>query len=156
MGKEPWEHAVEARRVNRTMYRTRTDGYVEIESTGFGTHDRLFLHQLVAIADGADPYQLFGGPKQIHHKNGIRWDNRPSNIEVVNIADHARRHGDDMWGEAPWRDPDEMREGLKKMSGNRLAEVWGCAPRTITKWRKRHDLPPGEPGRKQDKQESTS
>lgn len=29
----------------------------------------------------------------VHHKNGVRWDNREDNLEVMDIAEHARLHG---------------------------------------------------------------
>lgn len=29
----------------------------------------------------------------IHHKNGKRWDNRQSNLEIMNKVDHAKLHG---------------------------------------------------------------
>lgn len=157
MTKEPWEKAVEARRVKRAKFRTRQDGYEEIESTGFGTRDTVFVHQLVAIAEGkATPYELFASTNQIHHSNGVPWDNRPSNIEMVSLTKHGKIHDEDEWGEAPWRNADAMREGLKRMSANRLSEVWGCSRRTITNWRKRHGLGKGKPGRKYGKDESTS
>jgi len=30
--------------------------------------------------------------KDVHHENGVKWDNRASNIEVVGHGEHARRH----------------------------------------------------------------
>jgi len=30
--------------------------------------------------------------KDVHHKNGITWDNRPENLEPMSRSDHMRRH----------------------------------------------------------------
>lgn len=55
------------------------------------------IHQLVAIADGADPYKVFsGGEYHCHHKNEIRWDNRPENIEFLTAAEHGKVHSKDI------------------------------------------------------------
>jgi len=154
MGKEPWEHAAQARRVERARFRTReSDGYELLASTYHGKNERVYVHQLVAIADGADPHNLFDGPCQIHHSNGIPWDNRPSNIQTKHIAEHASDHAREKWGDRPWRDEEALRKGLRKMSRAKLADEWGCSKKTVTNWRKRHGIKPGRPGRKSDKEE---
>lgn len=52
------------------------------------------VHQLLAIADGADPHKVFsGGDYHVHHKNEISWDNRPDNIELLTKEEHMRLHG---------------------------------------------------------------
>jgi transposase len=30
----------------------------------------------------------------VHHKNGVKWDNRPSNIEVMSRSDHTKHHAE--------------------------------------------------------------
>lgn len=38
-------------------------------------------HQLLAIAEGASPRDVFDTGNYVRHENGIPWDNRPDNIE---------------------------------------------------------------------------
>lgn len=51
------------------------------------------VHRLLAIAkygpDAVTP------DVDVHHKNGIRWDNRPNNIELQGHAEHASLHASD-------------------------------------------------------------
>ena len=51
------------------------------------------VHQLVAIANGADPHKVFSnGEYQTHHKNGHGLDNRHENIELVSAKEHRQMH----------------------------------------------------------------
>jgi transposase len=55
--------------------------------------DSVWIHQLVAIADGADPHKVFSdGDYQCHHVNGVKWDNRPTNIELLSQYEHDTLH----------------------------------------------------------------
>jgi len=71
------------------------------------------VHQLAVIAQGADPEHVFSNGKwHVHHGNGVRWDNRSSNISVVHDDEHASEYsnshtgwpGNCNWCDAPiWR-----------------------------------------------------
>lgn len=67
-------------------------------------HFRAYVHQLLAIAEGAEPHDVFSdGEYNVHHDNGIRWDNRPENIEFLTGADHSRQHFEERGGLQPWQ-----------------------------------------------------
>jgi len=53
--------------------------------------EQVKVHRLVAVAQfGFDKIK----DKHIHHKNGIRWDNRPSKLEPLTPRDHQVKHND--------------------------------------------------------------
>lgn len=64
--------------------------YTMIEHYEDGEYDtRLYSHQLVAIAEGADPEKVFATDEFCtHHINGHEFDNRPSNLEVMSKRAH--------------------------------------------------------------------
>lgn len=64
---------------------TDTCGYEVVEPDG----DRAPIHRLVAVAEyGFDAV----ADNDVHHRNNVPWDNRPSNLEPIDHADHARHH----------------------------------------------------------------
>lgn len=84
-----WKHHGEV-----CSYRTHPRGHVIIGSGA----DRVYVHQLIAIAEGAAPAELFGGGSVVHHRNSIPWDNRPENLEVFDDqGEHMREHGLPGW-----------------------------------------------------------
>lgn len=65
------------------------DGYEYVKVEHDGDQFTTSLHRLLAVAEfGFDA--VVG--KDIHHKNGIPWDNRPSNIEPIEHAEHVAKH----------------------------------------------------------------
>jgi hypothetical protein len=85
----------ESRKGNRkkcTTFHTSTNGYETIVATnGEKSRSIIYVHRLVAIAEGADANAVFSG-KHVHHKNGITWDNRPENLEVMEGSEHMSYH----------------------------------------------------------------
>jgi hypothetical protein len=67
--------------------RVRSDGYVE-EHTG-----RAYVLQHRLVMERALGRQL-ATREHVHHRNGNRGDNRPENLEVIDVADHIRMHPD--------------------------------------------------------------
>ena len=72
---------------------TNSEGYERVTSPKppgvDGSIDQLKLHRLVAVAKyGFD--EVAGNV--VHHKNGIPWDNRPKNLEVMSNSEHASLH----------------------------------------------------------------
>lgn len=73
-------------------YATTGAGYVEARTRYRGTLDRVYIHQLLAIAEGADPHDVFGGGTHVHHHSGVEWDNRPDNVSLLTPAEHKAAH----------------------------------------------------------------
>lgn len=116
-------------------------GYEIVQSRYYGENDTTGVHRLVAVAHhGFDAVC----DSHVHHKNGVRWDNRPSNMGVLSPGEHATITQNDRWEsiDRPWTDESVVRElyedrGLKR---NEVAEVLGCSPETISRWFKRHGI----------------
>lgn len=66
------------------------DGYVTWRQSSRNQRRVNFpVHRLLAVSEyGLDA--VVG--KEVHHENGIPWDNRPENISLVDSAEHRRIH----------------------------------------------------------------
>jgi len=54
------------------------------------TQHTVLVHRLIAAAE----YGLAEmDGKIVHHINGVKWDNRPSNLELMTQSEHATQHG---------------------------------------------------------------
>ena len=69
------------------------DGYERFKSSVRGDEKSVAVHQLVIIAEGADPEKVFsGGQYHVHHKSGHTRDNRPENLELLEREEHIEKH----------------------------------------------------------------
>lgn len=65
------------------------NGYEYIRHEYNGTTRYYLIHRLVAIAEyGYD--EVMG--KTVHHKNGVKWDNRHGNLELMTEEEHSSHH----------------------------------------------------------------
>ena len=77
----------------------RKYGEFELERHAFpypsirGDNGFIPAHRLIVIADGADPHEVFDPANNIHHKNGCKLDNRPSNLQLISLSEHGSIHG---------------------------------------------------------------
>lgn len=67
-------------------------GYEVFRSSLNGSDDRLFHHDLIAIADGANPHKVFSPEYVVHHKNNHKLDNRHCNLELMTRGEHSSLH----------------------------------------------------------------
>lgn len=87
--------------VDHCPFHTNTDGYEVWTARGeSGGSSTVFVHQLLAVARGASPEEVFGGGYHCHHRNSIGWDNRPENLEVLTHGEHSTRHNNQRWSDS--------------------------------------------------------
>lgn len=84
------------------------------------------VHRLLAVAEYG--YDVVAGA-DVHHKNGVRWDNRPENIEVIPTrGEHSSKHRPAMSKMDVIRAAEMYREGASTYD---LADVFDCAAGTV-------------------------
>lgn len=87
-------HDIETRKSSREQYHTPTlddRGYERIHTTPYEGKDKVKHHRLIAVAEyGMSEVK----EKEVHHLNGIPWDNRRSNLTLLEKDEHARRHAE--------------------------------------------------------------
>jgi len=71
------------------IYITGSGGHPKWLCGGSEELNSIPVHRLLAICEyGFEEVQGM----HVHHKNGVKWDNRPDNIEVMTPSEHAREH----------------------------------------------------------------
>lgn len=84
------ERFAELHRTKHPFVFTKKSGYVYAGSSdGNGGSEFVPIHRLTAVAEyGVDA--LDG--KVVHHKNEVKWDNRPENLVPMDPDEHSRHH----------------------------------------------------------------
>lgn len=80
-----WEHA----RRDCAAFRTDSRGYEEWYSNEGGKRHHIRVHRLLAVAEYGFDTTV---ENVVHHRNGLKWDNRPSNIELQSPTQHGITH----------------------------------------------------------------
>jgi predicted DNA-binding protein YlxM (UPF0122 family) len=81
--------SIEKRRVEYANLRLGKKGHPRWETKYDGGSDTLFVHRLIAVSEWG--YESVAS-NDVHHKNGIPWDNRPENLKIVGHAEHTSIH----------------------------------------------------------------
>lgn len=66
-----------------------TGGYENFTVSQGGEKSRVDVHRLTAVVKHG--FSALDG-KHVHHKNGVPWDNRPGNLEVLTPKEHVEKH----------------------------------------------------------------
>jgi hypothetical protein len=66
-------------------------GYAYFQTQEDGTLHNIRVHRLLAVAKYG--YEEVKN-KVVHHKNGVRWDNRYENIEIMDNSKHVKKHNE--------------------------------------------------------------
>jgi transposase-like protein len=86
---------IEKRPSKRDMvpnFRTTVGGYEEVRTVSDGDRHHVLVHRLLGVAEfGFD--DVAGA--DVHHENGIPWDNRPENLSPMSRSDHLSHHHDE-------------------------------------------------------------
>jgi len=98
-------------------------------------------HRLIAVAEwGLDAICR----KEVHHKNGIPWDNRPDNLELLTKGEHStlhnhQKHDTEVVDGKPWYAEDNLRRLYHELqwSTNEIADEYdvsgGCVRQHMRK-----------------------
>lgn len=83
------DEAIRIKKTKPASHRITKDGYEVAGSNVDGSTKSARIHRLVMVAEnGFDA--VIGNI--VHHKNGIPWDNRPSNLEIMTPEEHGKLH----------------------------------------------------------------
>lgn len=128
------DNNVEIMRVHSSKPASFKTGFRGYEKWKFKHKDRYIhipVHRLLAVSEfGLDA--LDG--KVVHHKNGVKWDNRPDNIELLTGSEHSKEHverGDIFDRKVNSELCKELNEMYPDKSSRELGEMYGIAGSTV-------------------------
>jgi len=79
----------EVKRKQPPYFGTDMDGYERVENGFKDERYTVLVHRLLMVAEhGYDNVK----DSVVHHKNGVKWDNRPENLELMDLAEHTSQH----------------------------------------------------------------
>lgn len=76
-------------------------GHHDADSKGYVREHRFLMEQILG--------RTIDKNEVVHHKNGIKTDNRPENLEVMTKADHVKLHHTGKTGRGPDRKPRKLK-----------------------------------------------
>lgn len=124
----------EIKRKERAGFRTGTHGYEQAICSWFEKQKALRIHRLVAVAEWG--YERVAD-NQVHHINGIPWDNRPENLEVMSIEEHSSHHSTGESHNRAKLSAEQAKQIHDKkgaaVSGKELAQKYGVSESTVSK-----------------------
>jgi transposase-like protein len=84
-----YEESVRVRRRKPPWHHYTRGGYEVVETDVDGSTKQARIHRLVMVSEHG--IEAVKG-NHVHHKNGIPWDNRPENLEIIAPSEHAKQH----------------------------------------------------------------
>lgn len=91
--------------------------------------ESVYVGQLLAISEGADPHDIFNKRVNVRFDNGRRDDLRPENLDIVSMVGH------------PWQDKERLKEALGEVSRiDELADRWDVNYETIRRHMRKFGL----------------
>jgi len=103
-----------------------------------GQNIRVAVHQMLSIAEGADPHEVFADNTNVHHgvEDGrlpaaeIPWANWPGNIRLLTISEHTKHHNPGLDWLEKLRATELYRNG--DVSQRTIAEQFGVLQQTVS------------------------
>lgn len=102
--------------------------------------DKVAIHQLSAIADGADPNKVFSEKYHVHHINENKWINGYDNLELKSAEEHVRDHSNEDHGlDLPIDKVVDMYVNQQKPT-TEIADIFDCTPESIANYLRREGV----------------
>lgn len=137
------KHGIETRKGHderHSHYSTSDAGYERWRITDGDSYRAVKIHRLLAVAEHG--LEATNG-KHVHHKNGVRWDNRAENIELKTPEQHLRDHADDQHDHdnAPWREKAKISQAVDESETQKdAANKLGCSLSTLRYWLNKYEI----------------